>query len=57
MISPSVAPAGTRIGVYEITGQVGEGGMEDRGAAGGAVEQINVIVNWLEETKVRVPAR
>jgi hypothetical protein len=40
---------GTRIGTYEVVALIGAGGMAP-------VTQINVVLNWAEELKRRVPA-
>ena len=68
--------AGTRLGVYEVTAQIGVGGMgevyrarDTKHAIVGVVDsaqtpagalaaaRIEVVLNWFEELKARVPAK
>ena len=45
---------GTKLGTYEITSHIGSGGMEGQETT--SATQINVVLNWFEELKRRVPA-
>jgi hypothetical protein len=47
--------SGTRLGPYEITGSLGAGGRGEVYLAEPA--RIDVVLNWLEELKTRVPTQ